>query len=337
MYIRLCPNCDKEIKHKNEKNCIIANKNEKLCNSCRAKKGHSNEKVYTRKCIQCKNEIRYSNVEIYLNSEKENKKCMSCAVKDANKKPKNFKRNCPWCNKEIYYSTEEQKEIAIENNKPCTKCRNGEISSRPGVNEKRSRAVSGEKNPMFGISVQDKWKEKYGEKEANIREQKWLNSLRRAFSGENNPMYGKPSPRDSGNGWSGHYKGIQFRSLNELFYLKYLLDNNIKFDNAEKKKYRVSYEFNGVRRSYGMDFYLIESDEYIEIKPKKLINSPINTSKFDAAIKIYGDKFKVLTEDDLQQISLDEMWNLYLSGELIFNKRDEGKFLEYYKKVKYFD
>lgn len=335
MYIRICSGCNNEVKHKNEKNCRIADKNKKLCPSCRAKKGHAAEKIYVRKCIQCEGDILYSDEKNYLNSL--NKTCMSCSVNNANKKPKHFHRECPWCSKKIYYSEEEQRDQATKNNKPCNECRNKEISSRPGVNERRSKAVSGEKNPMYGRSVQQVWSEKYSEEEAELREKQWLDSLSLASSGEKNPMYGQPPPKGSGNGWSGYYKNTHFRSLNELFYLKYLIDNNIEFDNGEKKKYRVKYEFNGRKRSYGMDFYLLESDEYIEIKPKKLTKSPTNSAKFEAARKAYGNKFKVLTEDDLKVIDVDTMYRMYIDKTLVFDKGYEEKFLDYYKKVKNID
>lgn len=154
-------------------------------------------------------------------------------------------------------------------------------------------------------------------------------------SGKNNPMYGKPSPQGSGNGWSGWYKGIFFRSILELSYIKYLIDNNIKFKNAEKKKYRVEYiDYKGNKRNYFPDFYLINSNEIIEIKPKKLIKSEINDIKFKAAKEKYGSKFKIITEDNIKKLNFNDIFKLIECGDLQFIKRYEEKFNESYKERK---
>lgn len=211
------------------------------------------------------------------------------------------------------------------------------------IREKLSSKSSGENNPNYG-GVYSKfegaikwteenlkgktWEEAFGEEKCQLMK----NKVSVKVSGENNGMYGKPSPKGSGNGWKGWYKGIYFASLNELYYLKYLLDNNIKFENGEKRKYKVQYEFMGKKLNYFLDFYLLETNEYIEIKPKKLINSPKNKAKFRAAASLYGDKFKVLTEDDLMQINLDDMYDLYLKKEIVFLKKYDEKFIQYINK-----
>jgi hypothetical protein len=206
--------------------------------------------------------------------------------------------------------------------------------------EKRSKLFKGENNPNYGgkysrwgINKENKGKtyeERYGEEKAKELRKK----LSHINSGENNNMYGKPSPQGSGNGWKGWYKGTYFASLRELFYIKYLYDNNVKFENGEQRKYRIQYEFNSKKLNYFLDFYLPETDEYIEIKPKKLNNSPKNKAKFEAAREKLGDKFKVLNEEDLQPIDLETMYNLYLEKEIIFMKKYEEKFIQYYNKNK---
>lgn len=124
--------------------------------------------------------------------------------------------------------------------------------------------------------------------------------LSKSNKGHNNGMYGKVSPEGSGNGWSGWYKDIHFRSILELSYLLYLDENNIEYKSAETKEYEVQYRYNNSDRTYKPDF--IVNDEIIEIKPKNLINSEINKLKFDSARKQYGTKFKILTEKDFPQI-----------------------------------
>jgi hypothetical protein len=77
--------------------------------------------------------------------------------------------------------------------------------------------------------------------------------------GINNGMYGKPSPRKAGIGIGDYYYNIWLRSSYEIAYAKYLTKNKIKWQYEPKT-------FNLGSCTYRPDFYLPESDTYIEIK-----------------------------------------------------------------------
>lgn len=305
---------------------------------------------FIRNCpnLNCNEKITYNNIKGFNRANLNNSKCKVCTIRN------NVKNRRSYAGENNHMYGRSLKDKWIENY--------GEEEANKKQNEWKEKLIkNGSKKSNY-----DCWLEKYGKEEADrlLKEQKDKQSLKRkgrtnhqfwtekygleeadrraaiekerrskSSSGENNPMYGKPSPSGSGNGWSGHYKGVQFRSILELSYLKFLIDNDIKFDNGEKKKYRVEYEFNG-KKSYGMDFYLFESNQYIEIKPKKLLNTKINKAKFRAARLKLGEKFKILTEDDIETISLYLMYEFYINKSLIFDKRYEIKFLEYYEKLK---
>jgi len=207
------------------------------------------------------------------------------------------------------------------------------------IKNKMSIATLGKNNGMFGKHQNELTKEKignrtrgktleeiYGSKKAIEIKQKISNST----SAENNSMYGKPSPMGSGNGWSGWYNGYFFRSLLELAYLKFLIDNKIYFDNGEQKKYSIQYEYDGIIRNYFCDYYLIDENLFVEIKPKKLISTKQNLAKFDAAIQKHGLNFKILTEYDFPQITSIEIISMYECGNLIFIERYNEKFKEIY-------
>ena len=147
----------------------------------------------------------------------------------------------------------------------------------------------------------------------------------KSLKGSRNGMYGKPTPQGSGNGWSGWYKGIYFRSILELSYIKYLTDNQIEFKSAETKEYEVSYSFEGSDRTYKADFVI--NDEIIEIKPKRLINTKQNYFKFLAAKEKFGEKFKVLTEDNFPVIT--SIKELVESGEVKLIERYQKKYENY--------
>lgn len=59
------------------------------------------------------------------------------------------------------------------------------------------------------------------------------------------------------------YKGIRFHGMWELKYAKWLDSNNIKWRRPSES---FLYYFNDKPKRYTPDFYLIESNEYIEIK-----------------------------------------------------------------------
>jgi hypothetical protein len=204
-------------------------------------------------------------------------------------------------------------------------------------------ACRGEKNHMYRSGKWGGKNEKYnahlaawkGKKFEEIFGHEKAKEIRKKLSvkssGKNNPMYGKPSPVGSGNGWSGWYKNIYFRSILELSYLKHLIDSRISFENGEYKKYQIPYKAFGVDRTYSPDFYLVETDEYIDVKPKKLVNSRSNKLKFEAAKNKHGDKFRILTEDEIVRLETPDIIKLLLSGDLKFIKRYEEKLKEKYE------
>ena len=203
------------------------------------------------------------------------------------------------------------------------------------IKHKQSLKSSGENNTNFGGKYSrgfadrplfGTFEERYGKEKADEMKSKISSS----HLGSKNTMFGKPSPTGSGNGWSGWYKGYYFRSLLELSYLVYLIKNDIKFEHAEHKKYAVKYlNFEGNTRNYFPDFYIFENNEIIEIKPKHLIDTIDNKSKFEAA-KLQFKNFKIITEDDIKKLTTDEIKTLYKNGDIKFIDRYDVKFRERY-------
>lgn len=165
------------------------------------------------------------------------------------------------------------------------------IEKAKSIKEKLSRASTGKNNANYGgiwygvnpnINTKGKtFEEIYGEERG-----KHLRKIRsERTSGKNNPMYGKPSPKGSGNGWSGWYKGWFFRSLMELSYMINVIERfNLKWKSAETKKYKIEYkDRKGNDRTYHPDF-IINEKFLIEIKPKSLHNSELVQLKKEAAI-----------------------------------------------------
>lgn len=326
-FIRKCPQCNKEILYKTKQNFKRADRNNCLCNSCTKK---SNQLDLILICVDCGKELHYKNLKVYEKAKEKGQLCKDCTYK-RNYRVDKLERNCPQCNNFIYYKDKKTFSNAIKNNNLCLSCiRKNNMNDN--LRQKISNASKGKNNPMANRSFYDVWLQKYGKEIADQKLKDFKSNCSKNTKGKNNPMYGKPSPKRSGNGYSGYYKGHYFRSILELSYLKYLLDSNIKFESCENKKYRIEYQLDNKQQTYFPDFCLLDTEEIIEIKPQNLLNNRINKIKFEAAKNKYGNKFKVLTENDFNKLEVQETYELYINKEIIFDKNYEQKFLEYYKK-----
>jgi hypothetical protein len=153
-----------------------------------------------------------------------------------------------------------------------------------------------------------------------------------AVSGDKNPFLlylknGGSLPKTSG-GISGYYKNIYFRSSLELAFL-YEFCNKYEIISAEKN-FRVSYiNENNLDSIYCPDFYIKETDEVIELKPKSLLNTPKNILKFQVAKKHFKN-FKVLTEENVPYLKKEVIDSLVKNSTIILDEKSYKK-LERYK------
>ena len=108
--------------------------------------------------------------------------------------------------------------------------------------------------------------------------------------GRKNGMFGKSTPH----GKHIKYKNIGFRSSYEVIYAKYLDKNNIKWQYESKT-------FDLGNTTYTPDFYLPETNEYIEIKGWWRDDAK---KKFKLFKKLYNKKIYLITEKDLKCLNL---------------------------------
>ena len=92
------------------------------------------------------------------------------------------------------------------------------------------------------------------------------------------------------------YNGVDMHGSWEVKYAKYLDENNIKWI---RNKDSFAYTFNGKERKYTPDFYLIDSDEYIEIKGYKTEKDDAKWSQFPKHRKL-----TVLMENELKLMNI---------------------------------
>lgn len=92
------------------------------------------------------------------------------------------------------------------------------------------------------------------------------------------------------------YNGIDLHGSWELAYAKYLDANNIKWLRCKNS---FTYSFEDKIRKYTPDFYLIESDEYVEIKGYKTPKDDAKWNQFPNHLKL-----TVLMETDLKVLGI---------------------------------
>jgi len=143
-------------------------------------------------------------------------------------------------------------------------------------------------------------------------------------------MYGKPSPEKSGNGCSGWYKGWHFRSILELSYMINVIERfNLQWESGELKKHAIKYkDYKNNDRNYFPDFII--NDKYVvEVKPKKLWNTPLVSCKTKYAKKYCkknGLKYKITC---CTKITQEELISLYKNKLIKLNNK---KYLKVLKK-----
>lgn len=279
------------------------------------------------KCDQCEKEVEINSYSYYENFKNRGKDlCRSCVQREAYRK--GIRHEC-WSK-----YNKAQKGKTLEERLGSEKAKIAK--------EKMSKSTSGINNPNYGgkyCRFTADWsyemrhrtlEEKVGKERAvEIKKKISINT-----SGKNNPMYGKPSPQGSGNGWSGYYKNFYFRSILELSFILFAEAQHWQIESAENKKHKVEY-LNplGAKANYFPD-YLINSCIIAEVKPKKLVNTPKNKAKYEAA-KIFftkqGYTYKIFTEEDFDKILPNKLKQLIESKKVKFIDRYVSKVNQWIK------
>lgn len=198
---------------------------------------------------------------------------------------------------------------AIEIKRKFSESSSGENNSNFGGKYSRGFAD----RPLYGL-----WESVYGIEKSK---QKKL-QLSKLNSGSGNPMFGKPAPKKSGNGISGWYGNVYFRSLLELSYMMHLDSLSIKYISCESEKYRFEYEIDGIKRNYFPDFFIPSTNEYIEVKPSQMLSNEIVIAKAKA-VQALGHKFTFMTQKDIMKIKKDELMSLISTGKVTIDKGKE--------------
>lgn len=272
--------------------------------------------MYNRLCPKCGKELNYTTNKNRNQAEKKGKKCGSCVRKEVFQRPEfrekwdiyaqSLKERYKGENNPFYGKTHTE-----ETKKKIQQDRDYSYHKTQEYKLKMSLMNSGSDNPMYGKTVYGIWLEKYGEEEANRLAAELSKKKSENAKGSKNPMFGKPAPTGAGNGWGGWYKEWYFRSLKELSYMIYVIEkNNYKWESAEQKYLQIPYiSYDGSDRTYRADF-LLDNKILVEVKPKRLMDTPSNKIKRKAAeqfCSVRGYEYRMVDIKTLSSAELDEL------------------------------
>ena len=280
---------------------------------------------YSRQCPSCNNKITYNNKYTLKKGTAKNTICKKCALLNHNAKMGEEQR-----------MGLRQNGFKGKNHSDETKSKLSDIKTGKNLSEVHKQSISKGLLEREGLhhmkngGLYPLWFEKYGKDIADQKLINYKNKISVASSGKNNPMFGKPSPKGSGNGWKGYYKGVYFRSLLELsFLVNYISRFNMPFESAERAKWAIEYvKTIGDIGTYFAD-YIINGKYMVEIKPKKLIDTPLVKAKSSAAIKFCDKnnlKYKIFEPVKLNK---QTVLNLYNNKDLFFIEKLESEYINY--------
>lgn len=127
------------------------------------------------------------------------------------------------------------------------------------------------------------------------------------------------------NHFCGWYNGLYFRSSLELSFL--VQNNDCLFTSCEKNKYKIIYEKDGKQKTYYPDF--TDGIFIYEIKPSNLLNYKDNQVKIKRGVEVYGEKFKVITENEVPYLKKLKIFKLIDSGIVVVSEKSLEKLKNY--------
>jgi len=274
------------------------------------------DKKFFKNCLKCGKIQGYTSKKEWSAATRKNLICSSCNMIEIQSRPEvkkkliNYRKEKYKGNGNPFFGKHHSKET-IE------KIKSQDYSHTQTKEFREKSARKGKQNGMWGRSFYDVWLQKYGKEEADKKLLLHKEKQSKNSSGSRNPMYGKLSPIGSGNGWSGWYKGWYFRSIKELSYMIYVIEkNNYKWSNGEKISIKYI-NFDGKERTYRPDF-VIENKYLIEVKPKKMMDTPQNRIKKVAAIEFCEKNGLEYRMVDVKNLDIKETISLYKSGKITF-------------------
>lgn len=274
--------------------------------------------MFERQCPKCGSIITYKSKYTFITANKNNTNCFNC------RKP-SFGRQMDGINNPMF--GKKMSSESIKKREDTKSKRNYPVYQSKEFKDKLSNISKGKNNPMFGKTFFQIWIEKYG---VDIANQKMIEYKIKQSQNASRHMLGKPASKKSGNGWSGWYNGHFFRSLRELGYIYYELELKL-IDWKSAENIRIPYiHYTGNNRTYSPDFLV--GNKLIEIKPEKLINTPLIKLKTEAAIKYCKENNLEFEITDYKIIEIEDLDKLIENGQVILTDKTKVKYDKFFSK-----
>ena len=290
-----------------------------------------------KKCFH-KSKSMLTNFEWRMKSGKTKGWCHQCLANDEDLKQKKLDyyktHDFPMSGRTVYdiwvekYGVDVANQRREEHRKHVSEAYHSMTDEQKAEHAKKSARI-GSQNGMYGKSIYERWVELYGIEEADRKYAIWHEKIKsNAKTGKDNPNFGKSPAIGSGNGWSGWYKGWYFRSLKELTYMIDVIEaNSFTWKGVETKDFNILCEIDGKQHVYHGDF-LVNDKIFVEIKPKRLMNTKINVAKKEAALKFckeHGYEYRMV---DVKNISEDRLIGLFEEGQVTFIEKYNKRMVE---------
>ena len=188
----------------------------------------------------------------------------------------------------------------------CSKCARGfsTRAKRQEINQKVSKKIKGTKLNLSDEqrkAISERFKKNKGRKfSEEAKENMRKGALKRAPASLetrqklSKSLKGKTGgfKNFGGSGKKGTFEGYLYQSSWELIFIKYCLNNGIKFRRCNE---HFDYVFEGKKHKYYPDFYLIDEERYVEVKgfPSKRTDAKIQS------VRDKGFKIDVLGKEEI--------------------------------------
>jgi len=271
-------------------------------------------------CIVCSGETSYRNIGVgYLDN------CsMECRnnSKDYRRKQSESKKGKTQSKQQI------EKRVKNTNQADKEKKRKQTMLDKYGEDNPSKldsiKKILSEKNKGKILVRTDKWQNNIIESKRKNGTLKHTDKTKKKISDKLNNFYSLNLDREkyiskcnNVNHLSGWYNGLYFRSSLELSFLFHNKHKN--FLSCETNNYKVIYDDNGKKRCYYPDF--TDGEFIYEVKPSGLLSTYINKLKIQEGIKVYGDKYNIITEVESPYITKSLILDLIKCGVIKLTKK----------------
>lgn len=283
----------------------------------------------TRLCPECGQKLTYGSKKSKTVADLKNSRCRSCPIKG-------LKRSQESKDKVSKANTGQKRTPAAIQKQIETRANSGYVVSRD-TRKKMSDALSGGKNPMYGVIMSQDSRDKMAAKKlgtkASIITRQKMSAIRKGKKISEKVLAARsatPPNNSGGRGISGWYKNLHFRSSSELSFIFECEYNGYDIKSAECVELQIPYLNNEGKLRHHYSDFLVKSKCIVEIKPPYMCADSFVVLKRIAAQKFCSDHNLDYIMTYRESIPKRQMFELRRLGVISkFTGRHEKQYLEW--------